>query len=343
MAGNQAFDVKFIEKLLKRLNAGSSTEVSFHENEVSSSFASLPHCFRLDAVLFGTKISAWGTAENRDEAAAKCVAELVERICGSHSYPVAYRPVSGWFAKERTLHEIRSAYPDAKNWTGSTSSGVALHSDMKSAVDAALRELVERHTILKALALGVAPHESSAPRILDRYRVPEGVTLRFLLWRGAFEFFVCVCQIRVEEGAYYSFGAGPTVEDAKERAFLEGSGMIGYIPHEPRAEDPSIYPGSLESFMRYHRYSRDRTTFEFLNRVSPEISDIDVGLSRGDFFYSECPAPSFLGDIEPLVCVRVVSPKVQPLFFDSWSRELLNPAAISLEGHDLPRAPHIIS
>ncbi|MBS1983547.1 MAG: YcaO-like family protein [Bdellovibrionales bacterium] len=343
MAGNRIFDARFIEGLLKRLSTTSSTGVSFHENEVPASFGSLPHCFHLNVELWGTKLSSWGTAEDRDEAAAKCVAELVERICGSHSYPILYRPVSGWFARERTLHEIRAMYPASKNWTGSTSSGVAIHSDLKSAIDAALRELVERHTILKALALRIAPYESSSPKILDRYKIPEQVTLRFLVWRGAFGLFVCACQIGVGGGAYYAFGTASSLEVAKERAFLEGSGMVAYVPHEPKADDPTIHPGSLESFMKFHRYSKDKTTLEFLSRVSAEISEIDVDLARDDFFYSECPAPAFLGDTKPLVCVRVVSPKVQPLFFDNWSQELLNPAAISLEGHDVPRAPHIIS
>lgn len=344
MSGSGIFDERLISDLLDRIkHASDGGVVSLHELEVPATFGRLPHCFRLDASIDGHKFSAWGTARERDEAAAKCIAELLERICLRHSYPIIYRRAASLIPRAYTLADLQRRYPASRNWLGSTSSGVALHSKRSAAVMAGAAELVERHTVLKALAFKIPPLEQDAPSVVREFAIPAEIGLRFLLWRGALGLFVCVLQIRVRDGAYYSFGTGASPELAAEKAFFEGAGMIGFVPDEPVTADAVIRAGDLDSFQRYHRYSNDRSTLEFLGQTTKVLREVDAENSWKDFYYSECAVPKFLEDIRPLVCVRVVSPLLQPLFFDLWKSEYLNPAAGFVEDYALPKAPHIIS
>jgi len=98
----------------------------------------------------------------------------------------------------------------------------------------------------------------------------------------------------------------------------------------------------MDAIRKYHLFSDDNYYFDFFTKANNPENTIDRDLHLRDVYFTKLENPDFLDNI-PFVAVKCVSPVIQPLFFDYWKAEVLNPAAISLESNSLPRGLHVIS
>ena len=344
MLKTRSLNTNLIESVTKNLKLSSDDgKIYFYEYSNKTEDYNLPYCCKLSLKINGVEYKSWGNGFSKDEASFKCVMELVERIIYKTNNVKTFKPFKGFFKKSKAIDEIESFYPRAKNWIGETSSGIAIHSNLKKAKEHALNELVERHIVLKALACNIKPQKIKEPKIIDRYTLPANIKTSFYYWTGPFNIKVVICQVVTKEkGAMYSFGSDEELENAIEKAFLEATGMIIYAAKLKQDKKENFSEIDMEAIRNYHLFSGDNYYFDFFDKADNPENAIDKDLLLKDIYFTKLENPSFLGNI-PFVAVKCVSPVMQPLFFDYWKTDVLNPAAISLNNKPLPRGLHVIT
>ena len=239
----------------------------------------------------------------------------------------------------------RKYFYKAKNWIGKTSSGIAIHTSLSKAKESALNELIERHVVLKAHALNIKPCEIDASKILNRFKIPDFVKLKFFYWYGPFKKKIVVLQIGVKEGAYYSFGCDKKLDKALEKAFLEGTGMMIHAyfdKNKNRGKQKSEFV-TLDRIQQYHRYEKDIKTTNLFIECPIKVPCIDIDLNYRDIYYNILDKPNFINEKLPFYAVKCVSPLMQQLFIDYWKKENINPMAIDISDENLPKELHIVA
>ncbi|MBT4790089.1 MAG: hypothetical protein HON90_00835 [Halobacteriovoraceae bacterium] len=341
MFSDKSLNETFIKKILNEIKiVADNNQVSFslYKHELTS--YRLPFCFRLSIKLNGYNLSSWGSGVTEDEASYKALAELIERIIVRNSSPYTFKKYKV-FAKNESIAQIRKNHPEAENWIGTTTSGSAIHKNEKNAKEAALNELIERHIILKALAEEIPPQEVIAPMLTKNYKLPQKVN--YFAWHGPLDRKVVVQQIASKTGYMYSFGCSVDLEIAKEKAFLEGVGMMIFLNNSRKDyylnEDSSKV--DMGEIQRFHILNKDTEASEIFNRNVDFIVKVDPDISQDAFYFAKYIVPSTFKSIRPLVAYRCISPLLQPLFFDHWSDRVVNPLAIST--NNFPKELHIVS
>ncbi len=115
----------------------------------------------------GEKIDASGCAHTKDEAALKATMELFERFIFLSQKINHYSLLNDRSAKASLQSIFCDQQQSLPNIIESTSSGVAAHTSYFNAVVSAANEVIERHVVLKALALNIQP------KPIDLVRLPR--------------------------------------------------------------------------------------------------------------------------------------------------------------------------
>lgn len=342
------FDKRLIKKIIDRLrDISDDGKIYFTKYPMISENYNLPSCISLRITLNNKNYRSWGTGITDDEATFKAVAELVERLFYIYSCPYLYTK-NVFLSKKQTIIDIETKYSNARNWIGLTTSGIALHSTKKNAKIAAIDELIERHVILKAIATKIPPKKISPPKLIKNYKIPNNLSSQFFLWCGPLKRKVVLQQIKVNNGDMYSFGCHTNLEVAKEKAFLEGTGMMVFAYNNKNISPKNINSSTtrnieMQTIQDYHRYDSRKEINDLLHNNSSHNGIVDINISKNDFYFSQFPTPEYLNDISPIVVIKCISPVLQPLFFDWWSPEIINPLAISIDKSELPKDLHVIS
>ena len=343
---NLLFDKNLIKVILERLkNNSDSNEVHLQKYPTKTKNYYLPYCIKFSVTINNREFKSWGNGDSLDEATLKAIAELLERLSCSNFHPTQYIQYNRYLRKEFSFLDLQKNYPRAKNWLNNTSSGFAIHSNIKEAEKGAISELIERHVILKAHALKISPKQFTSPNCLTKFKVPKGFELRFYNWTGPLKHYVTVCKIQTPyKQIMYSFGSDQNLEKSIDKAFYESTGMI--IGALKNKRDLSIKTNTdevtLDSIRDFHLKKETSEFLTILENSVTHLPKIDAHIKRKDFYIGKSVFPNFMGDITPLVSVRAVSPLLQPLFFDYWNKKNINPMAIELKENEFPNDLHII-
>jgi hypothetical protein len=342
---NNLFDSSKLRFIMQKLKIVSSdNNIYFYQYENKTKEYLLPYCCKLKINLRRQVLEAWGSGISKDEAAFKCTSELIERIIYRFSSPKKFRSYMGAFSKYKDLSSIEKQYPYAKNWIGTTSSGIAVYSTLRGAKENALDELVERHVVLKALAKRISPLKTNPPKIAENYELPKNINQDFYYWEGPLKRNVVITKVTIDGNKFmYAFGANKSLEVALKKAFLESSGMMIYAVNGLDENPPETSNINPDAIRNYHLYSKDKSVSDLLEGKKNQHCKIDENIKYRDIYFTKLDFPDFLGEIPPLVAVKIVSPYMQPLFFDKWKLNVINPLAISIEEQNLPRGLHVIS
>jgi hypothetical protein len=340
---NLLFNRELIERIIFQLRKIADDNKLHMEEYISKTGSyTLPYCMKFSLRIKNQEYLSWGNGTTKDEATFKSIAELIERLFYSFSQVSNYNEL-GLFGKSKlAITTIENKYPQANNWLGETTSGIAIHSNLSKAKEAAVNELVERHVILKAHALQLAPYQVKSPKCLNDFKIPESVRLNFYQWQGPLNIYVCVCHIQDSYGqTMYSFGASKNQEQACEKAFFESSGMI-IASEQNHGKFQTSSPTGMDIIRDYHLEKKESEFLSLLNNPSKNIPTIDTHIQKKDIYWTKLSTPEFLSDLSPIVAAKAISPLMQPLFYEIWSSKVINPAAINLNENSYPKDYHVV-
>lgn len=316
---------------LERLNSLSSNigiEYHLYHREADEPFS--VHLSFTDS--FGVRRHSWGASFSKDEAFGKALMEMIERLYFNPVSPLWYRRLNFFSWKKTSLFELSKTFKiPIKNLHPSNTNGVAIHISKKKALESAIFELIERHSILSAILFDINPHFSFG----EKSRA--GKKIEFHGWRSPLNTYTVVGVVTDNQGCYFSSACASTKKNAQEKALLELSSFI-HLPNENEL-NWQIQRDDIQSFNKYHKFSGDFSALKFLRgRSFRELPTID----KSEFYYCEIPQPLQLDGLPKLPCVRVINPGIQQLFFDNWSEDYINPR-IFKDKMKLPSFPHIIA
>jgi hypothetical protein len=275
---------------------------------------------------------SWGTGKSKDEAFGKALMEMIERIFFCYFSPFSFYK-SSFLKKEVSLFNISADFEiPIKLIHPASTNGVAIHLSKSKAIQAAKLELIERHTILYALAKGIGP------KFKQQIKVSENKTADFFIYPGPCKTFTAIAALTENEGSFFGSGCGLSLDEAILKARLELNSFI-YLKDDEQIEDSRIIENDIQSFNRYHKYSGDLSAVGFFkNAEFQKLPELD----EDKFFFTFIPNPPLFRDLNDLKCARVIHPDAQQLFFDHWNFKHLNPRIFS-EKDKLPIFPHIIA
>ena len=277
---------------------------------------------------------AWGNGLTKDEAYGKALMELIERYTFASITPLNYKKLFGINFKKTELKDISTKHNIPLPCLHPTNTnGVAIHTSKKQALNSALMELIERHTILYSLVKKISPHGKQTKKLSNNQ------VCQFYYWSSPMNTFVVVGVIQRENGWYFSSGCDFNLDAAIHKSILEINSFLCLKEEASNIKDYRIKVNDIDSFNRYHRYSGDRRIIDFLEEESKEVIP---KLDKKAFYYCDIPQPAIFKGLPKFYCVRVINPFVQQLFFDNWNHSYLNPLIFDQDTL-LPEYPHIIA
>lgn len=294
----------------------------------------LPFMFSVSVYHRGGWVSGYGQARERDKAIFIAFMEVLERILLSHSPELVYSKRKGFYKIKKEVSELLKSFSHSLNWIGKSSNGFAIHVNKHSARQNALNELIERHVILKALASHIAPGKVDPPHMETPYQT--SMTHNFYAWRGPLGRYVALMRCERGTQRLYGFGCGSTLEEAKQKAFLEASPRI--VSLYESLPSLVIIPNK-NSFHHWHKETP--WTEDFFKKATNQIPSVDSEISYRDFWFGEPKVKNEVLTKLNLYVVKAVCPKIQILFSGHWDLKYINPEAIDM-AHGFPPDMHMI-
>ncbi|MDH5580917.1 MAG: YcaO-like family protein [Bdellovibrionales bacterium] len=334
-------DTSKISDILNHLNEISEDGNLYSENyQNTDEKYQLPNTFKLSWKYDCRVVDSWGSGLNRDEAAFKAFTELLERIYFYWGTEGLYKS-QGLFSKEYSLTELTEKYEGAKNFISPSTSGMAIHTNKSKAKENALTELIERHTVLKALVKKVNPQKLEQPNFLSEYKLPTGLNISLYRWLGPFNTSVVLCEVQKGNHRVYGLGSSPNLEEATKKAFLEVTGNIIYLIHFKEIKE-ELTPKDKKYNFKYHLLGIGQEFSRLLGASTSSTNPIDPQINKKDIYYTQITPPEFLQSKADLYCFRAICPLMQGLFTGDWQMDKLNPLAIHISPSELPHFPHMI-
>jgi len=278
------------------------------------------------------EVQSFGQGATKDEAVFKAVMELLERLSFFKHKSSLFFQEKMLGRTEKTKVELGSMYPGAENWLLNTSSGFAIHTDKKLAMESALNELIERHVILKALLRKVSPKKEAAESI-------DGIETNYYSWKGPVGRFVSVYRGVRSQKTIYGFGAAKSLKESKEKAFLEAVPRLGLLLKE-NIEDKVVL-STNENFL-YHFYEQPKETTAFFEGATEDkLPELSTSTLKTDIWFAEVEVP--LSEVlkKNFYAVRAVSPVMQAHFTGKWDKKFMNPLAMGIY-ESFPEDLHIV-
>ena len=336
------------EKIIAALNSyGGEGSLEFLTYPNKTNNYILPNCCHLNYKLTENIIETWGVGKSEDESFGKALMELLERIYSFSSNSNIYETPDKKKTEEK---DLRASFPQVPHLVPNNSNGMAIHINFEDAYTNARKELIERHVVLKALACKIPPLKinTEITQIISNLKLPSDFEFRFYAYKGPLSLHVVVCETRLPspKGSYFCFGTECDLKKAMERSFLESVPSVIYSASEDKLVKhiQEIDPNNIKSFSDFHRYSGNTFWSDFFHSTHSKniLPEIDKDISEKTFLHASIPAPDFLNTLDKyLVCLRVINPYLQQLFYDNWKHEHINPLAID-EKTILPTTPHFI-
>lgn len=278
------------------------------------------------------EIQSFGQGATKDEAVFKAVMELLERLSFLEHKSSLFFQEKMLGRTEKTKAELDAMYPGAENWLLNTSSGFAIHTDKKLAMESAVNEMVERHVILKALIKKIPPKKEAAEPL-------KGIEAAFYSWKGPVGRFVSLYKAVKGQKNIYGFGAAKSLQESKEKAFLEAVPRLGLLLKE-NIKDTMVL-STNENFL-YHFYENSKETEAFFDEASEDkMPELGTSTPKADVWFSEVEVP--LSEVlkKNFYAVRAVSPVMQAHFSGKWEKKFMNPLAIGIY-EAFPEDLHIV-
>ncbi len=332
-----------ISEILKGIKkAADDGRVTFQEYPTQTKNYNLPYCIQVTIQHQGRKLSTWGAGHNKDEAALKAIMEMVERLTFLDSWSVSFRSLS-WFSKYESYHSIQKRYIGSLNWLFSTTSGLAVHTSKRNAIKNAVNELIERHVILKSLAHKISPAKIDMNALELPFSFPQSLDVDAFHWKGPLGRHVVMIRMQLATGALYGFGCELNRDLALNKAIFESSGMMvaASLGIKKDSKTLSQHLVDQETIRQFHLQNNETTMSRLLTDHAPTPPEVDTHITKRDVFFSERNLPAFFDSSLNLKIVRAVSPLTQPLFFDHWRPQVINPVAMG-EDTSLPEDLHVV-
>lgn len=225
-----------------------------------------------------------------------------------------------FWGKEQSIHRI------------TTSNGVAAHRDLETASVEAFLELVERGNIIDWMNRDINATEiDDVAGILSSLEcyIPPGCTVRLWVLRGELLPSVA-CAIVSDEYPHLAFGAacGGNLESAVEKAFLEAYTCRGSLSEQERIHCGDATRGLVYGARDHGMYyaGSPENTARFLDLVNVDSQKLSWKSAAGCFKFNKSDVLAAMSQAEAIVvrldsvmpqvvCCRVLSSRVTPLFF----------------------------
>ena len=299
---------------------------------------SLPYSVAITIQYEGNFLTGYGTASTKDQASFCAVMELLERVGLISSKAKNFRSGPFPLTKCFGVDHLKDFYPEAKNWINGTSNGIAIHTNKSKAKENALSELIERHTILKALALESLPTKFlEKAKILDGHSIPHEIEYNFFYWKGPLDYYISLLRIQKGGKKAYSFGSSLDLSESLKKAFRESIPKIHFLL-DPRASKKISF--TLNKQLKYHWSTATPWTDSLLLKASNRVLPIDADFKKCDIWFGSIDHDYGKALSGRLHLIQAVSPKTQPLFKGPWRKDVLNPFAIQCD--QLPTELHMI-
>jgi hypothetical protein len=286
----------------------------------------------------------FGVGKSRDESAFLATMELLERLLffkvSKENHP-NYKNVATQQTFTLRELEVDNNLP-LPLWVRSTSNGYSVHSEAAKGLAKALAEVIERHIILKGLALNIPPQiiENNYTNMRAAQAQSKGWELKFYLFHGPLNYYVTISRLRAEGHCLYGFGSSIELNSALEYSFSEIVPKSHLLIMNKRYTQNLFFAN--EHLSSHWKQSMDWTQcyFEEADAQTHPIH-IDSHLENDHFYYHQWVGTDLnIGD-NSFVLSRVISPHTQPLFHGQWDKAQLNYKAITNTNH-LPPDLHFI-
>lgn len=297
-------------------------QVSFKESK-GYGFVMCSLTFRSEEQMF----VAHGQGKSKDEAAFKCLMEAIERFVVNESRVDSYSQYGSLIKWSLDSKELEVRFSNAKNWIGTSTNGVAVHTSKSKAKESAINELIERHTVLKALSQKISPLELGAGDEL----------LKFYAWGGLLDRFIVMAKGSLNGHKVYGFGCNTSLGTAKEKAHSEISPRLSILQ---RSSSADLKVMSTNRNFLFHWYENSSEADSLIENAQQNMPEIDIEIRKNDIWIGSYTLSQELSELGIHV-IKAVSPKMQNLFAGEWSVDKLNPMAISLDT-ELPDELHMI-
>lgn len=273
-------------------------------------------------------VDGFGVAATRDGAIDKALWEMTER---------RFFRFSDFSAADfKPLNPIRrliggmvatAGLPDLSN-LGGHSVGCAVHATKGRAAEAAVLELIERHTILVAQLMSRPGFEIKCGSI----RWNEiNLTISHYCWQGPLRTFAVLSEIRHEGDGrvLYATGAGRSIEAACAKSLLEALGHAENFELESLDRPDLRETRTISDLKRWHMLNPARKPF--YRAIAPVTAPpkIDDSLNQNRFWAMTAK----LGN--GLHFARAYSPDTQNLFVGHWEPARMHPRFRSLWREDM--------
>src|SRR5690606_15744396 len=176
---------------------GNEIEYFVYKRDVASSMPFSIHMRFKDQD--GLVRNSWGSGKTKDEAFGKALMEMIERIYFFGFSSFEYKNLFGFFKKKMDLFDLSKKFELSLTFLHpSNTNGIAIHLTKKKAIESALFELIERHTILYTLVASIGP-SLKTDRNLSQSKVG-----RFYVWKSPLNTFTVVGALTDSVGSYFS-------------------------------------------------------------------------------------------------------------------------------------------
>jgi len=324
------------EYTLDFLTRKSSTKISLvdqRQNTISSISS-----YSVSATIDNVNYTGYGQEKNKDQASFIALMELVERFIVDKYEVGRYFQKRIFSRKYYKIQKDNSVVQKIFSRKPLSTNGVAVHTIKSKAIDGAINELIERHTILKSLCYGIVPSKIDASELTSE--LPKNIAIDIYGWIGPMERKVIAIRCKKNGKKVYGFGCNKKLNTAISKACLEIFPRACLLSKYSKKTDPLLV---LNKNFLFHWYENTEWTDKYFNSavLGKELPRVDQGITAKDIWVSEYIINNEELRKTGIKAFVAVSDKMQALFTGEWCEEKLNNQAINLTG-PLPPDLHVI-
>lgn len=283
------------------------------------------------------EIEGTGCADTKSQAALKSVMELLERYIFLTQKVDQYRRIESHSPPNKLADIYTESSDDFLNIIHSTTNGMAANTNYFDAVGSATDEAIERHVLLKSMALNIKPRLINTESICAQ---TEPTFVKTYVWKGPLNKNIVAIKASFGSASCYGFGCSDELDNAIEKAKCEIAPRMNILRMK---QTYANFKFRENEHFDFHLQKLSPWASNFFDcEVIEKVPDVDTHLTLNDFWYGKYNLPEDCS-IKGIVVVRVVSSKLQPLFNGEWSIEKMNINAFDKTSFlKLPNELHMI-
>lgn len=312
--------------ILETLKKASLNNALFFKSSFDTEFGY--HKVSLATRINGYDYVGFGAAKTKDQAALCATMELCERLVFNLAdFETGSLKQQKLFLKKSLSRTDFENLNSCFNLYYKTTSGLAIHTDRTAAIENAADELIERHVILKSMALQIPPLKDQSSEYCELY-----------FWQGPIDRYIYLARKKVESKVIFGFGSSTDQNLAKEKSIREISQKLDVLNSHTL---DSVKELSLPENAIFH-FTKKSWTESWLNRESSVAAAcVDTHLKKECLWVQAVGLPSILSQFSSdLFAVKVISQEMQPFFVGEWDLAKIN--SVAIKSKNFPPEMHMV-